>query len=75
MEGPAPAASLESRIGELRAEMAMARDRLRSIEREFRKDIDTLEAGLRFWTMWAPPILILLTGMGISFWRRRRTLS
>jgi len=75
VEGPAPAASLESRIGELRAEMAMARDRLRSIEREFRKDIDTLEAGLRFWTMWAPPILILLTGMGISFWRRRRTLS
>lgn len=68
-------ATLESRIAELRGQMAVARDGLRRIEREFREDIDALESGLRFWTMWAPPILILLAGFGIGFWRRRRTLS
>ncbi|MEE2526743.1 GldG family protein [Hyphobacterium sp. HN65] len=66
---------LEERITELRAEMAEARSRLRDIEREFREDIDALEAALRFWTMWAPAIFVLLAGLGIGYWRRRRTLT
>lgn len=66
---------LEERITELRAEMASARDRLRAIERDFREDIDALEASLRFWTLWAPAIFVLMAGLGISYWRRRRTLS
>lgn len=75
VNGSGAPASLESRVGELRAEMMTARARLRSIEREFRETIDALEAALRLWTMWAPPILILLAGFGIGIWRRRRTLS
>ncbi len=66
---------LETRITDLRAEMAAARERLRAIERDFRENIDALEAALRFWTMWAPPLLILLIGFGIGVWRRRSTLS
>lgn len=75
VSGSGSAVPLENRIGELRAEMVTARARLRSIEREFRENIDALETGLRLWTMWAPPILILLAGFGIGVWRRRRTLS
>lgn len=66
---------LESRITQLRAEMSEARNRLRAIERSFRQDIDRLESALRFWTLWMPPLMILLIGLGISIWRRRRTLS
>ncbi len=73
--GTGSAESPESRIGQLRAELAAARDRLRSIERSFREAIDWLEARLRFWTMWAPPIAILLIGLLVGLWRRRRTLS
>lgn len=68
-------ADLDGRITELRGQMAVAREGLRRIEREYREDIDRLESGLRFWTMWAPPMLILLIGFGIGFRRRRRTLS
>jgi ABC-type uncharacterized transport system involved in gliding motility auxiliary subunit len=66
---------LETRITQLQAEMSEARNRLRAIERSFRQDIDRLESALRFWTLWMPPLNILLTGLGISIWRRRRTLS
>ncbi|WP_421784767.1 Gldg family protein [Hyphobacterium sp.] len=66
---------LETRITQLQAEMSEARNRLRAIERSFRQDIDRLESALRFWTLWMPPLIILLTGLGISIWRRRRTLS
>jgi len=75
VDAPASDATLESRVAALRSEMTTARERLRAIERDFRENIDALEASLRFWTMWMPPILILLTGFGIGFWRRRRTLS
>jgi ABC-type uncharacterized transport system involved in gliding motility auxiliary subunit len=67
--------SLETRITQLRAEMAEARNRLRAIERSFRRDIDDLESALRFWTLWMPPLVILLIGLGVSIRRRRRTLS
>jgi ABC-2 type transport system permease protein len=73
--GNLSAESPEIRIGELRTELAAARDRLRSIERSFRVSIDNLEARLRFWTMWTPPIAILLVGLLAGLWRRRRTLS
>jgi len=75
MNGAATDGTLQSRIDELREEMTTARDRLRGIERSFREDIDALEASLRFWTMWMPPIMILVIGFGTGFWRRRRTLS
>jgi len=65
----------EARIGQLRGELAGARDRLRSIERAFREAIDSLEARLRFWTIWVPPISILVIGLLVGLWRRRRTLS
>jgi len=75
VDAPESDATLEGRVAELHSEMTTARERLRAIERDFRENIDALEASLRFWTMWMPPVLILLTGFGIGFWRRRRTLS
>lgn len=67
--------TLQARINSLEAEMASARDGLRDIERAFRETIDGLEASLRFWTLWLPPILILLIGVGVGILRQRKTLS
>ncbi|WP_421789448.1 GldG family protein [Hyphobacterium sp.] len=74
-EAPLTRDALQARITSLEAEMAAARDGLRDIERNFRSTIDGLERALRFWTMWLPPILILLTGVSVGVWRQRETLS
>ncbi len=58
-------------IARLRAEASEVRGRLRAIEREFRRDIDRIELMLRIATIWAPPALVVLAGLGVFFWRRR----
>ncbi|MCW5724454.1 MAG: GldG family protein [Maricaulaceae bacterium] len=67
-EGDAARAEIET----LRAEVLTARNRLREVERDFRADIDRLEAGLRFWTIWFPPLAVAAAGAGMALWRRRR---
>lgn len=59
-------------VNRLRDNIASAEQRLREVERDFRRDIDALEAGLRFWTLWLPPLLILTLGIGLTGWRRWR---
>jgi len=58
-------------IARLRAEASEVRGRLRAIEREFRRDIDRIELWLRIATVWAPPALVVLAGIGVFLWRRR----
>jgi ABC-type uncharacterized transport system involved in gliding motility auxiliary subunit len=59
-------------IGQYRTEAADARRQLRGVEREFRSDIDALEAWLLFLNVWLPPILVALAGLGVFAWRSRR---
>ena len=61
----AEAANLREQIAERRAE-------LRTVERDFRRDIDALNANLQFWTIGLPPALIILAGIAGSLFRRRR---
>ncbi|TGY89311.1 hypothetical protein E5163_09350 [Marinicauda algicola] len=56
----------------LRARILEARERLRDIERGFRVEIDALERALLFWTVWVPPVLVLLAGFVFLLLRRRR---
>ncbi|MEE2565549.1 GldG family protein [Hyphobacterium marinum] len=55
----------------LRSDVLTARNRLRDVERDFRSDIDDLEASLRFWALWFPPLAVLLTGFVLALLRRR----
>ena len=64
-EARAEAARLREQISERRAE-------LRAVERDFRRDIDALNANLQFWTIGIPPALIILAGIAGSLFRRRR---
>jgi ABC-2 type transport system permease protein len=56
----------------LRSQIIDARSRLREIERGFRVEIDALESSLQFWTVWAPPMGVIVAGFGFALWRRRR---
>ena len=55
----------------LRQTIIDARSRLRDVERGFRLDIDRLENALMLWTVWAPPLMIILFGIGFMIARRR----
>ena len=55
-------------------EVTETRERLRAIERDFRRDIDALEAWLKFINIFAGPLLIGAIGLFV-WWRRRRSLS
>ena len=63
---------IRAEMSALRDEMTVARARLRDIERDFRRDIDGLEAQLRFWTIWFPPLAVLIFALSLAFLRRRR---
>ena len=56
----------------VRARIVDARERLREIERGFRVEIDALERSLIFWTVWAPPLGVVLAAIMFGLWRRRR---
>ncbi|MAL10372.1 MAG: hypothetical protein CMF74_11985 [Maricaulis sp.] len=59
-------------VNRLRDNIASAEQRLREVERDFRHDIDALDSALRFWTLWFPPLAILILGIGLTGWRRWR---
>jgi len=56
----------------LRAEILDARERLREIERGFRVEIDALENRLLLWTLWFPPLGVVLAGALVLIIRRRQ---
>ena len=57
----------------LRLEIAEIRDRLRGIERDFRRDIDGLERTLKVVNIWGGPFAVLLIGLFV--WRRQKRLE
>ncbi|WP_291843659.1 Gldg family protein [Maricaulis sp.] len=76
--GQASALLADSRVSDreeamrLRQEIQQTREDLRAIERDFRRDIDALNADLQFWTIGVPPALVILFGILGSVVRRRR---
>lgn len=56
----------------LRGQIIQARERLREIERGFRVEIDALERTLVFWTLWVPPLGVIILAIGFGLVRRRR---
>ncbi len=56
----------------LRAQISDARRQLRDVERDFRQDIDALDASLQFWTIGVPPALVIFGALLGSLVRRRR---
>lgn len=60
-----------ARATALRGEIVSARARLRDIERGLRVEIDALERALVLWTVWIPPLAVIITGFALALIRRR----
>lgn len=63
----------QAELAELRRAVVDTRARLRAIERDYRKDIDQLEARLKAVNIWGPPVFVALAGLLV--WTRRRRKS
>lgn len=61
-------------LAELRQSVVDTRERLRQIERDFRRGIDGLEGRLRFINIWGGPLFILLIGLGVWFRKQKGAL-
>lgn len=61
-------------LSELRQSVVETRERLRVIERDFRRDIDALEGMLRFINIWGGPLLVTLIGLVVWLRRKRRAI-
>lgn len=69
--GGAGAASA-ARADALRERIVAARGALRDVERGFRREIVALESRLHFWTLWVPPLTVVMLAGAFTFIRRRR---
>ena len=73
---PADAAGPPARalgdIAALQREADTARRALRQIERDYRDDIEALEAQIAALAIWLPPLGVGLAGAGVILWRRMR---
>ncbi|MEL7481740.1 MAG: ABC transporter, partial [Pseudomonadota bacterium] len=63
----------QSELTELRLTVVETRERLRAIERDFRREIDRLEGSLRLINIWLGPAIVLIIGLGLWWRRERRT--
>lgn len=61
-------------LARLREDIVTTRERLRQIERDFRRDIDRLEIQLRLFTILCGPILMGLLGF-LLYYRNRRSVA
>ena len=57
-------------LAQLRERIVSLRGELRTIERDYRRDIDRMEATLKAINIWGGPILIALAGLLV--WRRQQ---
>ena len=70
--GAALSAGELTELASYRDQATSVRKQLRGVEREFRRDIDALEARLQFMNVWLPPLAVALLGIGMFVWRSRR---
>lgn len=68
--GP-PATALRD-MAALQAEADMAKRALRQTERDYRDDVEALEAQIAALAIWLPPLGVALAGAGVILWRRMR---
>ena len=62
----------EAQIEQFRADQAETRKRLRDVQHEMRKDIDSLHRWLRNLNIFGVPILIVVSAVGLWSFRRTR---
>ena len=65
-------AEQQSEIENFRAEMIGLRQELRGVQRSLRQDVEALETRLKFFNIWAVPLVIALIAIGLALFRQAR---
>ena len=66
-------AEQQSEIEDFRAEMIGLRQELRGVQRSLRQDVEALETKLKFFNIWAVPLVIALLAIGLAVFRQMRS--
>jgi len=59
-------------MANFRADLIDIRQQLREVQHNLRKDIETLDTGLKVLNIWAVPAIICLIAMAVAWVKRRR---
>ncbi|MES1991512.1 MAG: Gldg family protein [Pseudomonadota bacterium] len=70
--GEEPSADAQAEAGAFRADLLKSRKALRDVQRNLRRDIDTLAARVRFANVALMPVLIGFVALGVALLRQRR---
>jgi len=65
-------AEQQSEIEDFRAQMIGLRQELRGVQRSLREDVEALETRLKFFNIWAVPLVIALIAGGLALFRQAR---
>ena len=66
-------AEQQTEIENFRAEMIGLRKELREVQRSLRQDVEALSTRLKFFNIWAVPLVIALIAIGLALFRQMRT--
>ena len=66
-------AEQQTEIENFRAEMIGLRKELREVQRSLRQDVEALSTRLKFFNIWAVPLVIALIAIGLALFRQVRT--
>ena len=67
-------AEQQTEIENFRAEMIGLRQELRGVQRSLRQDVEALATKLKFFNIWAVPLVIALIAIGLALFRQMRAL-
>ncbi len=67
-------AEQQTEIEDFRAEMIGLRQELRGVQRSLRQDVEALATKLKFFNIWAVPLVIALIAIGLALFRQMRAL-
>lgn len=63
----------QQKLQEFRKKEADAKKRLKEVRKDLRREIDSLQTGLKWMNIAAMPVLVSIAGLGIGYVRRQRT--
>ena len=66
-------AEQQTEIEDFRAEMIGLRQELRGVQRSLREDVEALATKLKFFNIWAVPLVIALLAIGLALFRQMRS--
>jgi ABC-type uncharacterized transport system involved in gliding motility auxiliary subunit len=65
----------QAELAKLRADEVSTRKRLKQVQKDFRKEVVSMENRLKWFNIAGMPLLVSLSGLGLAFYKRKRTAA